>query len=50
LFEQATIVVDGAAQVVGRMKAGALDGFELTPELAKRIARVRANCDAEIIR
>jgi pyruvate-ferredoxin/flavodoxin oxidoreductase len=50
LFEQATIVVDGAAQVVGRMKAGALDGFEVTPEIAKRIARVRANCDAEIIR
>jgi pyruvate-ferredoxin/flavodoxin oxidoreductase len=50
LFEKATIVVDGAAQVVGRMKPGALDGFEVTPEAAKRIARVKANCDAEIIR
>ncbi|MDR1394076.1 MAG: 2-oxoacid:acceptor oxidoreductase family protein [Bifidobacteriaceae bacterium] len=50
LFEKATIVVDGAAQVVGRMRPGALDGFEVTAELAKRIARVKANCDAEIIR
>ncbi|MDR2113678.1 MAG: hypothetical protein LBO75_00165, partial [Bifidobacteriaceae bacterium] len=50
LFEKATIVVDGVAQVVGRMRAGALDGFEVTPELARRISRVRANCDAEIIR
>ena len=43
-------MVDGAAQTVGRMKAGALDGLEITPELAKRIARVKATCDAEIIR
>ncbi|WP_263732028.1 2-oxoacid:acceptor oxidoreductase family protein [Cellulomonas sp. SG140] len=50
IFEKATIVVDGAAQTVGRMKAGALDGLEITPELAKRIARVKATCDAEIIR
>jgi pyruvate-ferredoxin/flavodoxin oxidoreductase len=50
LFEKATIMVDGAAQVVGRMKPNALDGFEVTPEAAKRIARVKANCDAEIIR
>jgi pyruvate-ferredoxin/flavodoxin oxidoreductase len=50
LFEKTTIVVEGAAQVVGRMKPDALDGFEVTPELAKRIQRVKANCDAEIIR
>ncbi|OJV81051.1 MAG: pyruvate-flavodoxin oxidoreductase [Cellulomonas sp. 73-92] len=49
LFEKATIVVDGQARVVGRMKAGALDGFEVTPEIAKRIARVKSTCDAEII-
>ncbi|HEY0119462.1 MAG TPA: pyruvate-flavodoxin oxidoreductase, partial [Cellulomonas sp.] len=49
LFEKATIVVDGVAKVVGRMKPGALDGFEVTPEVAKRIARVKATCDAEII-
>ncbi len=49
LFEKATIVVDGQAQVVGRMKPGALDGFEVTPDVAKRIARVKSTCDAEII-
>jgi pyruvate-ferredoxin/flavodoxin oxidoreductase len=49
LFEKATIMVDGEAQVVGRMIAGALDGLEVTPELAKRMARVKATCDAEII-
>jgi pyruvate-ferredoxin/flavodoxin oxidoreductase len=49
LFERATIVVDGEARVVGHMKPGALDGFEVTPDVAKRIARVKANCDAESI-
>ncbi|MDR3202717.1 MAG: 4Fe-4S binding protein, partial [Bifidobacteriaceae bacterium] len=50
LFEKATILVDGQAQTVGRMRAGALDGLEVTPEIAKRIARVKATCDAEIIK
>jgi pyruvate-ferredoxin/flavodoxin oxidoreductase len=50
LFEKATIVVDGEAQIVGRLKPEALDGLEVTPDLAKRMARVRANCDAEIIK
>jgi pyruvate-ferredoxin/flavodoxin oxidoreductase len=50
LFEKATIVVDGEAKTVGRMKPGALDGFEVTPDVAKRISRVKATCDAEIIR
>ncbi|MCL1898093.1 MAG: pyruvate-flavodoxin oxidoreductase, partial [Micrococcales bacterium] len=49
LFEKATIMVDGAPQVVGRMIEGSLDGFEVTPDVAKRISRVKANCDAEII-
>jgi pyruvate-ferredoxin/flavodoxin oxidoreductase len=49
LFEKATIVVDGQAKTIGRMKPGALDGFEVTPEIAKRIARVKSTCDAEII-
>jgi pyruvate-ferredoxin/flavodoxin oxidoreductase len=31
------------------MKPGSLDGLEVTPELATRIARVKATCDAEII-
>jgi pyruvate-ferredoxin/flavodoxin oxidoreductase len=50
LFEKATIVVDGQAQLIGRLKPGALDGLELTPALVTRVARVKATCDAEIIR
>ncbi len=50
LFEKATIVVGGAPRTVGRMREGALDNLEITPELATRIARVKATCDAEIIR
>jgi pyruvate-ferredoxin/flavodoxin oxidoreductase len=49
LFEKATIMVDGAPKTVGRMIPGALDGFEVTPDMAKRISRVKATCDAEII-
>jgi pyruvate-ferredoxin/flavodoxin oxidoreductase len=49
LFEKATIVADGVQRTVGRMKPGSLDGLEVTPELATRIARVKATCDAEII-
>ncbi len=50
LFEKATVVVDGAPKTVGRMRAGSLDGMQLTSELEARIARVKATCDAEIIR
>lgn len=50
LFEKTTMIIDGQAQVVAQMKEGALDGFEVTPEIASRIARVKATCDAEIIR
>ena len=49
LFEKATVVIDGEARVVGRLKESALDGLEVTPDMAKRIARVKATCDAEII-
>ncbi|MDR1633807.1 MAG: 2-oxoacid:acceptor oxidoreductase family protein [Bifidobacteriaceae bacterium] len=50
LFEKTTMVVDGEARVVARMIAGSLDSLEVTPELTKRMARVKANCDAEIIK
>jgi pyruvate-ferredoxin/flavodoxin oxidoreductase len=50
LFEKTTIVVDGEARVVARMIDGALDGIDVTPELTKRMGRVKANCDAEIIK
>jgi pyruvate-ferredoxin/flavodoxin oxidoreductase len=49
-FEKATIVVDGAAQQIARMIPGAAEKVEVTPEVAKRIERVKATCDAEIIR
>ncbi len=50
LFEKATIVVDGDVRTVGRMRPDALDGLDLTTELQARITRVKATCDAEIIR
>jgi pyruvate-ferredoxin/flavodoxin oxidoreductase len=49
-FEKATVVIDGAARVVAKMKPGALESVTVTPEIAKRIDRVKATCDAEIIR
>jgi pyruvate-ferredoxin/flavodoxin oxidoreductase len=49
LFEKATIIVEGEVQTVGRMMPEALDGLEITDELAARISRVKATCDAEII-
>lgn len=49
-FQKATVVIDGEARTVARMIPGAVDTVEVTPEIRKRIDRVRANCDAEIIR
>ena len=49
LFEKATIIVDGEPRTVGRLMPEALDGLTMTDELAARISRVKATCDAEII-
>ena len=49
LFEKTRIVVDGAAREVAHLIPGALARITVTPELTARIARVAANCDAEII-
>ncbi|MFN2319218.1 MAG: 2-oxoacid:acceptor oxidoreductase family protein [Dermatophilaceae bacterium] len=49
LFESTTMVIDGAAQKVARMIPGALETVEMTPEILKRIDRVKKTCDAEII-
>jgi pyruvate-ferredoxin/flavodoxin oxidoreductase len=49
-FEKATVVIDGAARVVAKMKPGALESMTVTPEIQKRIDRVKGTCDAEIIR
>jgi pyruvate-ferredoxin/flavodoxin oxidoreductase len=49
-FEKATLIIGGEARQVAQMVPGAADTVEITPEIQKRIDRVRANCDAEIIR
>jgi len=49
LFEKTVIVVDGETREVGHLIAGAVARAKPTPDLLGRIARVAANCDAEII-
>ncbi|GAA4397765.1 hypothetical protein GCM10023168_03060 [Fodinibacter luteus] len=49
LFEPHSMVIDGAVQKVARMIPGALETVEMTPEVLKRIDRVKKTCDAEII-
>ncbi|MDD3029405.1 MAG: 2-oxoacid:acceptor oxidoreductase family protein [Alphaproteobacteria bacterium] len=49
LFEKVTVVVDGVAKDVARLIPGALERVELTPEIKSKLARIAANCDAEII-
>jgi pyruvate-ferredoxin/flavodoxin oxidoreductase len=50
LFEQVTAVIDGEARQIARMIPGALETVEITPDITRRIKRVRDTCDAEIIR
>ncbi len=49
LFERTTVVVDGEARNAARLIPGALEKVEVTDEMRARIAKVVANCDAEII-
>ncbi len=49
LFEKTRIVVDGVTKEVGHLIPGAVERTTLTPELKTKVARVAANCDAEII-
>ncbi len=49
-FEKASVIIDGEVRQVAQMIPGALDTVEVTPEIEKRIDRVRKTCDAEIIR
>lgn len=49
-FARTTVVIDGEARVIARMIPGAAESVDVTPELAKRIERVEATCDAEILR
>lgn len=50
LFEKKTALIDGQAHTIATMVPGALQTVQLTPELLKRIDRVKAACDAEIIK
>ncbi|MFB9619940.1 2-oxoacid:acceptor oxidoreductase family protein [Brooklawnia cerclae] len=49
LFERTKVIVDGQARNAARLIPGALDRVQPTDELRRRIAKVVANCDAEII-
>ncbi|WP_291378781.1 2-oxoacid:acceptor oxidoreductase family protein [Demequina sp.] len=49
-FEKKTAIIDGESRTIATMVPGALDSVQLTPELQKRINRVKASCDAEIIK
>ena len=49
LFERTKVIVDGQAKIAARLIPGALDKVEVTDDLQRRIAKVVANCDAEII-
>jgi pyruvate-ferredoxin/flavodoxin oxidoreductase len=50
MFEKTLIVVDGVSKEVAHTIPGVLDKLKITPELKARMAKVAANCDAEIIR
>ncbi len=50
LFAKSTEVIDGEAKIIAKMIPGALEKFVVTPDLQKRIDRVKSTCDAEIIR
>ena len=49
LFEKTKIVVDGSPKEVAHLIPGATAKVKATPEIKGKVARVAANCDAEII-
>jgi len=49
LFEKTKLVVDGATKDVAHLIPGATAKVKPTPELKSKVARIAANCDAEII-
>ena len=49
VFEKTRIMVDGTAKEVGRIIPGVLEHITVTPELKAKVAKIAANCDAEII-
>jgi pyruvate-ferredoxin/flavodoxin oxidoreductase len=49
LFERTRVVVDGSVKQACHLIVGALTRVPITPELKSKIARIAANCVAEII-
>jgi pyruvate-ferredoxin/flavodoxin oxidoreductase len=49
LFEKTKLVVDGSPKEVAHLIPGAAAKVKATPELKSKVARIAANCDAEII-
>ena len=49
LFEKTKLVVDGSTKEVAHLIPGATSKVKSTPELKSKVARIAANCDAEII-
>ena len=50
IFERTKLVVDGVAKDVARVIPGVLDTLTVTDDIERRIRKVIATCDAEIIR
>ncbi len=50
VFEKTMVMVDGEAKEVAHTIPGVLAKLKITPDLKARVAKVAANCDAEIIR
>ncbi len=50
IFERTKLVVDGTAKDVARIIPGVLDSLVITDDIDRRIRKVIATCDAEIIR
>ncbi len=49
LFQKTKKVINGEARQIAELIPGAAEKIEVTPELEKRIERVKATCDSEII-
>ena len=49
-FEKKTAIIDGESRTIATMVPGAIDSVQITPEIQKRIDRVKSACDAEIIK
>ncbi|XBS71407.1 thiamine pyrophosphate-dependent enzyme [Acerihabitans sp. KWT182] len=49
IFERTRIVINGESREIAHIIPGVFERITITPELKRRLQRVAANCDAEII-